>query len=97
MEIEKRDTSYLVFFQQGKNIQRTPITGVSDNQEIVKLLLQTFKGRFKCPPTLQPRNGVKIVVKCLDHIRHQTTQVFNARVYNKSVTQARQMFEMAVK
>lgn len=97
MEIEQRKTSYLIFFQQGKKVQKTPVVGVSHKTELVNLVLKTFKGRFKCPAALNYNDGVRIVIKCLDHINHQSTQVFRSRIFNKSVTQARQMLELAIK
>lgn len=96
MRIEKRDKSYVVFFSQGKKVQKTPVEGVVDDREIVSLVKNTFRGRFKRPEALTVRNGVRVVVKCLDHIHNQTTQVFGSRIYNKSVLQARTMFEQAI-
>ena len=97
MEIENRTMSYLVFFMKGKRVQKTPLTGVSEDGEIVSLLRSTFKGRFKCPDALEQKDGVKIIVRCYDHIKRQSKKIFYSRIYNKSVTQARQMFELAVK
>lgn len=97
MRIEKNEKSYLIFFSQGKNVQKTPVTGVSDDEEILKLIRSTFKGRFKKPESLSWTDGVRVTVKCLDHIKHETTQVFNSRIFNKSVTQARLMVETAIR
>lgn len=97
MEVEQRTISYLIFFSQGKHVQRTPVVGVSNDKEIVELVRKTFKGRFKKPEALTMKDGVRVIVKCLDHIKHHTTQVFNSRIFNKSVTQARVMIEQAIK
>ncbi len=97
MNIEKREKSYLIFFSQGKKLQRTSVVGVKNDKEIVELVRKTFKGRFKRPEALTMKDGVRIIVKCLDHIKNQTTQVFNSRIFNKSVTQARLMIELAIK
>lgn len=97
MEIERRTLSYLIFFQQGKTVQKTSVTGVSHKTELVNLVRETFKGRFKRPDALNYKDGVRIVIKCLDHINHQSTQVFCSRIFNKSVTQARLMLELAIK
>ena len=97
MIVEKREKSYLILFSQGKKLQRTSVVGVRSDKEIVELVRKTFKGRFKRPEALTMRDGVRIIVKCLDHIKNQTTQVFNSRIFNKSVTQARLMIEQAIK
>lgn len=97
MIVEKREKSYLIFFSQGKKLQRTSVVGVRSDKEIVELVRKTFKGRFKRPEALRMRDGVRVIVKCLDHIKNQTTQVFNSRIFNKSVTQARLMIEQAIK
>ena len=97
MRIERKEKSYLIFFSQGKKLQRTPVVGVSCDKEIVKLIRDTFKGRFKKPESLALTDGVRVTVKCLDHIKNQTTQVFNSRIFNKSVLQARMMIEQAIK
>ena len=90
MIVEKREKSYLIFFSQGKKLQRTSVVGVRSDKEIVELVRKTFKGRFKRPEALTMRDGVRI-------IKNQTTQVFNSRIFNKSVTQARLMIEQAIK
>ncbi len=97
MIVEKREKSYLIFFSQGKKLQRTSVVGVRSDKEIVELVRKTFKGRFKRPEALTMRDGVRIIVKSLDHIKNQTTQVFNSRIFKKSVTQARLMIEQAIK
>ena len=97
MRVERREISYLIFFSQGKKLQRTSVVGVRSDKEIVELVRKTFKGRFKRPEALTMRDGVRVIVKCLDHIKNQTTQVFNSRIFNKSVTQARLMIEQAIK
>lgn len=97
MIVEKREKSYLIFFSQGKKLQKTSVVEVKSDKEIVELVRKTFKGRFKRPEALAMRDGVRIIVKCLDHIKNQTTQVFNSRIFNKSVTQARLMIEQAIK
>ena len=55
MEVEQRTISYLIFFSQGKHVQRTPVVGVSNDKEIVELVRKTFKGRFKKPEALTMR------------------------------------------
>ena len=97
MRVERREISYLIFFSQGKKLQRTSVVGVRSDKEIVELVRKTFKGRFKRPEALTMSDGVRVIVKCLDHIKNQTTQVFNSRIFNKSVTQARLMIEQAIK
>lgn len=97
MRVERREISYLIFFSQGKHVQRTPVVGVSDEEDLVLLIRNTFRGRFKRPPALTPKDGVSIVVKKLDHIRHQISLVMNAKIFNKSVRQARIEVEKAIK
>ena len=97
MEIEQRTVSYLIFFSQGKNRQRTSVVGVSNEEDLVQLIRNTFRGRFKRPPALTPKDGVSIVVKKLDHIRHQISLVMNAKIFNKSVRQARIEVEKAIR
>lgn len=95
MEIERRTISYLIFFSQGKQVQRTPVTGVSCDDELPTLIRSTFKGRFRRPPTLT--YGVRIVVKRLDHVKHTVSILMNTVIYNKSVRQARIEVEKAIR
>lgn len=97
MEIEQREISYLIFFSQGRNRQKTSVVGVSNEEDLVLLIRNTFKGRFKRPSTLTPKDGVSIVVKRLDHIRHQISLVMNTKIFNKSVVQARVEVEKAIR
>lgn len=97
MEIEQRTISYLIFFSQGKNVQRTQVVGVSDEQEIPELIRKTFRGRFKRPLALTYKDGVRIVIKRLDHVKHTVSFVMNTVIYNKSVRQARIEVEKAIK
>lgn len=96
MEVERRTISYLIVFSQGKNVQRTPVTGVSDSENLVSLIKSVFKGRFKRPQSLTYKDGVKIVVKRLDHVSHTVKFVLNTVIYNKSVRQARIEIEKAI-
>lgn len=97
MEIEQRTVSYLIFFSQGKNRQRTSVVGVSNEEDLVLLIRNTFRGRFKRPPALTYKDGVRIVVKRLDHVHHTVTFIMNTVIYNKSVRQARIEVEKAIR
>jgi hypothetical protein len=97
MQVERRTISYLIFFSQGKHVQRTPVTGVSSDEELPTLIKSTFKGRFRRPPALTYKDGVRIVVKRLDHVHHTVTFVMNTVIYNKSVRQARIEVEKAIR
>ena len=97
MQVERRTISYLIFFSQGKQVQRTPVTGVSSDDELPTLIRSTFRGRFKRPPALSYKDGVRIVVKRLDHVQHTVSSVMNTVIYNKSVRQARIEVEKAIR
>lgn len=97
MQVERRTISYLIFFSQGKHVQKTPVTGVSSDEELPTLIKSTFKGRFRRPPALTYKDGVRIVVKRLDNVHHTVTFVMNTVIYNKSVRQARIEVEKAIR
>lgn len=97
MEVEQRTISYLIFFSQGKHVQRTPVVGVSSDKELTSLIRATFRGRFKRPQALTYKDGVRIVVKRLDHVKHTVSFVMNTVIYNKSVRQARIEVEKAIR
>ena len=97
MEVERRTISYLIFFSQGKKVQRTPVIGVSDDNELPKLIRSTFRGRFQRPSALTYKDGVRIVVKRLDHVKHTVKFILNTVIYNKSVRQARIEVEKAIR
>lgn len=97
MEVERKNTSYLIFFQRGKDIQRTSVVGVSEETDLVKLIRTTFKGRFDRPAALLPKDGVNIKIKRLDHINHQISLILNVKVYNKSPRQTRIDVEKAIR
>lgn len=96
MKVERRTISYLIFFSQGKHVQRTPVVGVTNDSELSSLIRKTFRGRFKKPPALTYKDGVRIVVKRLDHVNHTVKQIMNACIFNKSVRQARIETEKAI-
>lgn len=96
MKVERRTISYLIVFSQGKHVQRTPVTGVSDSEKLTSLVRSVFKGRFKRPTALTYKDGVRIVIKRLDHISHTVKFVLNTVIYNKSVRQARIEVEKAI-
>lgn len=97
MEVEQRTFSYLIFFSQGKHVQRTPVVGVSSDKELTSLVKDTFRGRFKRPQALTYKDGVRIVVKRLDHVNHTVKFILNTVIYNKSVGQARIETEKAIR
>jgi len=97
MQVERRTISYLIFFSQGKHVQRTPVTGVYSDEELPTLIRSTFKGRFKRPSALTYKDGVRIAVKRLDHMKHTATFIMNTVIYNKSVRQARIEVEKAIR
>lgn len=97
MEIEQRTISYLINFSHGRNTQSTSVVGASGDEDVVKLIRMTFKGRFKRPTALTPKDGVHIVVKKLDHIRHKMSIVTHVKIFNKSVRQARIEVEKAIR
>lgn len=97
MEIEQRTVSYLIFFSQGKNRQRTSVVGVSNEEDLVLLIRNTFRGRFKRPQALTCKDGVRIVIKKLNHVQHTVKLVLNTIIYNKSVRQARLEIERAIR
>ena len=97
MRVERRTISYLIFFSQGKHVQRTPVVGVTNDGELPSLIRKTFKGRFKKPQALTYKDGVRIVVKRLDHVNHTVKFILNTVIYNKSVGQARIETEKAIR
>ena len=97
MEVEQRTISYLIFFSQGKHVQRTPVVGVSSDKELTLLVKDTFRGRFKRPQALTCKDGVRIVIKKLNHVQNTVKLVLNTIIYNKSVRQARLEVEKAIK
>lgn len=97
MEVERRTISYLIIFSQGKQVQRTPVTGVSSEDELPELIRSTFKGRFRRPQALTYKDGVRIVVKRLDHVKHTIHFIMSKVIYNKSVRQARIEVEKAIR
>lgn len=97
MEIEQRTISYLIFFSRGEDRQRTSVVGVSSEEDMVLLIRNTFRGRFKRPQALTQKDGVRIVVKKLDHIRHKISLVMNTKIFNKSVRQAKIEVEKAIR
>lgn len=97
MEVEQRTISYLIVFSQGKHVQRTPVVGVSNDKELTLLVQETFRGRFRRPSALTYKDGVRIVVKKLNHIQNTVKLVLNTIIYNKSVRQARLEVEKAIK
>ena len=97
MKVERRTISYLIFFSHGKHVQRTPVVGVANEKELPSLIRNIFKGRFKRPPALTHKDGVRIVVKRLDHVNHTVKFILNTVIYNKSVRQARIETEKAIR
>ena len=97
MEVEQRTISYLIFFSQGKHVQRTPVVGVSSDKELTSRVKDTFRGRFKRPQALTCKDGVRIVIKKLNHVQHTVKLVLNTIIYNKSVRQARLEIERAIR
>ena len=61
------------------------------------MIRNIFKGRFKRPPALTHKDGVRIVVKRLDHVNHTVKFILNTVIYNKSVRQARIETEKAIR
>jgi hypothetical protein len=96
MKVDRPTTSYLIFFSQDKKVQRTPVTGISSDDELPNIIRLTFKGRFRRPPSLTYKDGVRIVVKRLDHVSHTVRLVMSTVIYNKSVRQARIEVEKAI-
>ncbi len=97
MEIKKNDVTYIVSFKQKGNTQRTPVVGVSCDDEITGLIRNIFKGRFRKPDALSFRDGVAILIRKIDSGANKSRIIMNTRVYNKSVRQARIAFEMAIR
>lgn len=97
MEFERCTISYMIFFSQRSNTQKIPIAGVGNKNELSSLIRSTFKGRFRKPLSLTYKDGVRIVVQQLDHIKHTATSIMNVTVYNKSVRQARIEVEKAIR
>jgi hypothetical protein len=97
MEIERKTTSYLIYYSRGKDEQKTTVVGVKTDNELVQFIRTSFKGRFERPAKLSPKDGVSIKIKKLDHINHQVSTVMNTRIYNKSPRQARIELEKAIR
>lgn len=97
MAIELREKSYLVILKHGKKKEHISLSGTLSDDEIVRFIRRTFAGRFKRPEALKMRDGVRVIVKCIDHIKRQETQVFNSHIFNKSVLQAKIMIEQSIK
>jgi len=97
MEIENRTTTYLIFYSRAGNRQRTSVVGVEKEEDLVNIIRTTFKGRFKRPLALSPKDGVSIQVKRLDHVRKSISLVLITRIYNKSVRNARIDLEQAIR
>ena len=90
MEIEKNN-AYTVYFSQRENVQKTIVHGVNDPEELTTFIKRLFRGRFKRPEALALSDGVRIVVHDSSNRR-----VFDKRIYNKSVRQARIEMEIAI-
>lgn len=97
MKVERRTISYLIFFSQGSHVQRIPVVEVTNDNELPSLIRKTFKGRFQKPPALSYKDGVRIIVKRLDHVNHTVKQIMSAFIFNKSVRQARIETEKAIR
>lgn len=97
MRVERRTISYLIFFSQGKHKQRTPVVGVSSDEELTSLVKDTFRGRFQRPQALTSKDGVRIAIKKLNHVQNTVKLVLNTTIYNKSVRQARLEIERAIR
>lgn len=97
MEIERKTTSYLIYYTRAKGTQRTSVVGVSSEKEIMNLIRTTFKGKFSRPESCSPKDGTTIRVKKLDHINHKISLVMNVKVYNKSPRQTRIDVEKAIR
>lgn len=97
MEIEHKTISYQIVYSRGKDSQKTTVLGVKEEKDLVRLIRNTFSGRFKCPVALKPSDGVRIILKKLDHIDKKISFVMSTRIYNKSVRQARIELEQSIK
>ena len=96
MKVEQRVITYQISYSQGKNVQKTSVIDVAGDDEIKSLIISTFRERFKKPEKLSYKDGVRIVVKRLNHIEHTVESVLTRMVYNKSVRQARIELEKAI-
>ena len=97
MKVEQRVITYQISYSQGKNVQKTSVTDVSCDNEIKSLITEIFRERFRKPEKLSYKDGVRIVVKRLNHIEHTVDSVLTRMIYNKSVRQARIEVEKAIR
>lgn len=97
MKVEERTITYQISYSQGKNVQKTSVIDVVGDDEIKSLIISTFRERFKKPEKLAYRDGVRIIVKKLNHVEHTVESVLTRMIYNKSVRQARIEVEKAIR
>ena len=97
MLIDDRTTTYRICFSQRKRRQEIPVYNARNDEEVKDVIDDVFKGRFRRPKALSYSDGVRIVVKRLDHVKHTVTHIKNTVIYNKSVRQAREEIEIEIR
>lgn len=96
MQVSNIGITYQISFSRGNQVQRTSVIGAADGKELTDLIRGVFKGRFRQPPALSRRDGVRILIKQIDHKNNTATYIMNTMIYNKSVRQARIDMEKAI-
>lgn len=97
MLIDDRTTTYRICFSQRKRRQEIPVYNARNDEEVKDVIDDVFKGRFRRPQALSYSDGVRIIVKRIDLIRHTVTHIKNTVIYNKSVRQAREEIEIEIR
>jgi len=97
MNIEGKTVSYLIYYSRGKDKQKTTVSGVKSDYELVQFIRASFRGRFQRPAALSLKDGVSIRIKRLDRINNQVSTVMNTHIYNKSPRQVRIELERAIR